>query len=177
MPLSRNLRPEMIRQSLWQGSQLARTYEKTVDTGYAALSAELPGGGWPLGKLVELLVQQPGVGEIRLLRPALAAIASRPIALVQPPHIPNTLAFTYLGIPATMGHIDSRFVILLVLLGELPKPATRFNPVVDVDGEQYVMLTQAMGAVSAKLLKQGVGSLADRYDEIVVAMDLLLQGF
>jgi protein ImuA len=100
MPLPCNLRPEMIHQSLWQGSQLARTFDKTVDTGYAALSAELPGGGWPLGRLVELLVQQPGVGEIRLLRPALAAIAGRPIALVQPPHIPNTLAFTYLGIPA-----------------------------------------------------------------------------
>lgn len=87
--------------NLWRGSQLARThgYGETVDTGYAALSAELPGGGWPLGALVELLVQQPGVGEIRLLRPALAALSRRPIALVQPPHIPNSLAFGYLGVP------------------------------------------------------------------------------
>jgi toxin CcdB len=34
-----------------------------------------------------------------------------------------------------------------------------------------------MGAVPVKLLKQSVGSLADRYDEIVAAMELLLQGF
>jgi toxin CcdB len=77
----------------------------------------------------------------------------------------------------TMGHLDSRVVIPLVPLAELPKPATRLNPVVDIDGAPYVMLTQSMGAISVKLLKQRVGSLADRYDEIVAAMDLLLQGF
>jgi protein ImuA len=85
--------------ALWRGSQLARSHGQTVDTGYAVLSAELPGGGWPLGTLIELLVQQPGVGEVRLLRPALAAVSKRPIALVQPPHIPNSLAFAYLGVP------------------------------------------------------------------------------
>jgi protein ImuA len=92
---------EDIHPALWRGSQLARAqgHGKTVDTGYAVLSAELPGGGWPLGTLVELLVQQAGVGEIRLLRPALAAVSRRPIALVQPPHVPNSLAFAYLGVP------------------------------------------------------------------------------
>src|ERR1700710_3279415 len=91
--------PEEIPPALWRGSPLAGTHGRTQDTGYAALSAELPGGGWPLGTLVELLVQQPGVGEIRLLRPALAAVSRRPIAFVQPPHSPNSLAFAYLGVP------------------------------------------------------------------------------
>ncbi|WP_158902394.1 translesion DNA synthesis-associated protein ImuA [Burkholderia sp. L27(2015)] len=90
---------EDIHPALWRGSQLAANYGKTVDTGYAALSAELPGGGWPLGTLVELLVQQPGIGELRLLRPALAALSQRTIALVMPPHLPNALGFGYLGIP------------------------------------------------------------------------------
>ena len=90
---------EDIHPALWRGSQLARLQGQTVDTGYAVLSAELPGGGWPLGTLIELLVQQPGVGEVRLLRPALAAVSRRPIALVQPPHRPNSLAFAYLGVP------------------------------------------------------------------------------
>lgn len=40
--------------------------------GLPALSAELPCGGWPLGVLVELLLPQPGTGETRLLKPALA---------------------------------------------------------------------------------------------------------
>lgn len=92
-------RPEDVHPSLWRASQLARGGPRTVDTGYAALSAELPGGGWPLGALVDLLVQQPGVGEMRLLRPALAAQGRRPIALVQPPHVPNGPAFAYLEMP------------------------------------------------------------------------------
>ncbi|WP_429250360.1 translesion DNA synthesis-associated protein ImuA [Paraburkholderia sp. GAS333] len=90
---------ESIHPALWRGAQLARAHGRTVDTGYAALSAELPGGGWPLGALVELLVQQPGIGEMRLLKPALAELSTRPIALLQPPHVPNSLAFSYLGLP------------------------------------------------------------------------------
>lgn len=62
------------------------------------MSAELPSGGWPVGTLIELLVQQSGIAELRLLRPALAAVGKRPIALVQPVQIPNSLAFSYLGV-------------------------------------------------------------------------------
>ncbi|MDR5826146.1 translesion DNA synthesis-associated protein ImuA [Caballeronia sp. LZ043] len=90
---------ESIHPALWRGSQLARAHGKTIDTGYAALSAELPGGGWPVGVLVELLVQQPGIGEMRLLNPALVASSKRPVALLQAPHVPNSLAFAYLGVP------------------------------------------------------------------------------
>jgi protein ImuA len=90
---------EAIHPSLWLGSQLARAYGKTLDTRYPPLSAELPGNGWPLGALVELLVQQPGIGEMRLLRPALAEIGKRPIVLLQPPHVPNAQALSYLGLP------------------------------------------------------------------------------
>jgi hypothetical protein len=92
-------RPEDIHPSLWRASQLARGRGRTVDTGYAALSAELPGGGWPVGALVDLLVQQAGVGEMRLLRPALSALGRGRIALVQPPHIPNGLGLGYIGLP------------------------------------------------------------------------------
>jgi len=42
-----------------------------METGYPALSRDLPGGGWPAGALVDLLVRQTGVGELRLLRPPL----------------------------------------------------------------------------------------------------------
>src|ERR1700751_1297436 len=65
--------PEDIHPSLWRASQLAHGRGRVVDTGYPALSRELPGGGWPLAALVDLLVQQPGIGELRLLRPALSA--------------------------------------------------------------------------------------------------------
>jgi hypothetical protein len=52
-----------------------------------------------VGALVELLVQQPGIGEMRLLKPALEQVSRRPIALLQPPHVPNALAFSFLGLP------------------------------------------------------------------------------
>jgi hypothetical protein len=71
---------ESIHLSLWRASQLARGRQSTVDTGYPALSQELPGGGWPIGALVEVLSEQPGSGEIRLLVPALGAI-KQPVAL------------------------------------------------------------------------------------------------
>jgi protein ImuA len=89
---------EAIHPSLWRASQLARGRGRTVDTGYPVLSTELPGGGWPVGVLVDLLVQQAGVGEMRLLRPALSALADRPVALVQPPHIPDGLGLGYIGL-------------------------------------------------------------------------------
>jgi len=93
-----NVLAEEIHPSLWRASQLARSRGRIVETGYPALSAELPGGGWPVGALVDLLVQQAGVGELRLLRPALSAAGNRPVAFVQPPHSPDGLGLSYIGL-------------------------------------------------------------------------------
>ena len=66
----------------------------TRTSGFTELDNELPNSGWPRSALIELLVQQPGIGELQLLRPVLSAIAkNQRIALVQPPHIPNGLTF------------------------------------------------------------------------------------
>jgi protein ImuA len=84
--------------SLWRASQLARASTRCIDTGHPVLSAQLPGGGWPTGTLVDLMPQQAGIGELRLLRPALASVARRRIVLVQPPHPPQALALAALGL-------------------------------------------------------------------------------
>jgi len=82
--------PEHIHPALWRATQLAHSAHRGISTGYAALSAQLPGGGWPVGALIELLTPHAGIGEIRLLQPALAQLDRRhPIALVQPPHVPH----------------------------------------------------------------------------------------
>ncbi|MFC0402987.1 translesion DNA synthesis-associated protein ImuA [Paraburkholderia rhizosphaerae] len=78
--------PDEIHPSLWRASQLARGNGRSVETGYASLSAELPGGGWPVGALIELLPQHSGIGELRLLQPALASLGKRPVGLIEPPH-------------------------------------------------------------------------------------------
>src|SRR5215472_3973251 len=54
---------------------LAATAAECSPSGFAGLDAELPGGGWPHGQLVELLYDDPGIGELSLLAPVLAAQA------------------------------------------------------------------------------------------------------
>lgn len=92
------LNPEELHPSLWRASQLARSFSRCEDTGYPALSRQLPGGGWPTAAMVDLLVQQPGIGEVRMLAPALAKVAKRGIALLQPPHPPQALGLAAMGI-------------------------------------------------------------------------------
>ncbi|HEY4039976.1 MAG TPA: translesion DNA synthesis-associated protein ImuA [Burkholderiaceae bacterium] len=62
---------------VWQADDpaLAATSAECVPSGFATLDAELPGGGWPQGQLVELLYDDPGIGELSLLVPALAGQA------------------------------------------------------------------------------------------------------
>ncbi|MGS1041524.1 translesion DNA synthesis-associated protein ImuA [Burkholderia glumae] len=84
--------------NLWRASQLAHGGARGIETGHAALSAELPGGGWPPGCLIELLGQQPGIGELRLLAPVLARVAAKPIVIVQPPHKLQPAALAYWGV-------------------------------------------------------------------------------
>ncbi|CDG81960.1 translesion DNA synthesis-associated protein ImuA [Janthinobacterium agaricidamnosum] len=90
--------PEALHPSLWRASQLAHSAERCIDTGFAALSAQLPGQGWPAGNMIDLLLQQPGSGEMRLLSPALAGLSQRPIVMLQPPHPPQALALAALGL-------------------------------------------------------------------------------
>ncbi|MCY0916220.1 translesion DNA synthesis-associated protein ImuA [Massilia antarctica] len=93
--------PEQLHPALWRASQLARSAARCVDTGHPALSNQLPGGGWPMGVLIDLLVQQAGIGEVRLLAPALVQVAKRRVVLLQPPHAPQTLALAGLGLAAS----------------------------------------------------------------------------
>ena len=57
-------------------------------TGHAALDAQLPGGGWPVGALVEILQAHSAQNEWRLLLPALARSGTGPVVLVGAPHMP-----------------------------------------------------------------------------------------
>lgn len=90
--------PPSLHPALWLASQLARGTTSCVDTGIPVLSGQLPGGGWPNGVLTELLLQQPGIGELRLLQPALSAL-KRPVVMLQPPYAPQTLALSALDLP------------------------------------------------------------------------------
>ncbi|RJF98429.1 translesion DNA synthesis-associated protein ImuA [Noviherbaspirillum saxi] len=86
--------------AVWRADQMGSYQAAVISTGHPLLDQELPNGGWPSATLIELLMQQPGIGEMRLLRPAFQAIArKRRIALVQPPYMPQIAAWTAWGLP------------------------------------------------------------------------------
>jgi protein ImuA len=112
---------------LWRGNSLGHTAEPVLPSGFEALDAELPGGGWPLRTVTELLTSQAGTLEWRLLAPALrgwwagqapppprpanrpvsrrprpaATPALRSLLLINPPHIPHLPGLQALGLPAS----------------------------------------------------------------------------
>jgi protein ImuA len=73
---------------VWYAHTLATPVAQVVATGQAVLDAQLPGGGWPVGALTEL-IQSSGVhAEWQLLAPALARCGTAAVVLVGPPHMP-----------------------------------------------------------------------------------------
>nr|WP_315491716.1 translesion DNA synthesis-associated protein ImuA [uncultured Rhodoferax sp.] len=77
-----------VHADVWQADALASAPGRVLATGDVALDAQLPGGGWPLGALSEIL-QPPGVhNEWRLLLPALARCGTGTVVLVGAPHMP-----------------------------------------------------------------------------------------
>lgn len=120
MPAARSpLDDARLQGRLWRGASLGAATEPTLPSGFAALDAQLPGGGWPLRAVTELLTPQPGVLEWRLLAPALrhwwagqalpagaagrraakAAPALRALLLINPPHTPHLPGLQALGLP------------------------------------------------------------------------------
>ncbi|CAM8668946.1 hypothetical protein MCEMSEM22_03057 [Comamonadaceae bacterium] len=90
--------PQDIHAGVWHAHTLATPTEAVQATGDALLDAHLPGGGWPVGALVELL-QPAGVhSEWRLLLPALAACGRGPVVMVGPPQLPFAPALSRLGL-------------------------------------------------------------------------------
>lgn len=69
-------------------------------SGHPELDARLPYGGWQSGTIVELMPTQIGIGEFRLLMPAVSRItqSERYVALVSPPYIPFAPALKNHGV-------------------------------------------------------------------------------
>ena len=87
------------RQAIWRAGALARALP-SVPSGFAELDAELPGGGWPVAALSELLTDEKGFGELQLLLPALAALtgSGKRVLWLSPPYIPYAPALAAAGV-------------------------------------------------------------------------------
>ena len=92
---------------LWRGKQLAHDVT-TLSTGYTALDEALPGRGWSLNAVTELIPDINGCGEFSLLLPALATLTQQNhwVVMVDPPWIPYP--------PALQGHGLAADKILLI---------------------------------------------------------------
>ena len=86
--------------AIWRGGSLAHTALPGVPSGFAELDAELPGRGWPVGALTEILPAHEGIGEVRLFGPALSALSRRAerLAWIAPPYPPYAPALVAAGI-------------------------------------------------------------------------------
>ncbi|MFM7658998.1 MAG: translesion DNA synthesis-associated protein ImuA [Burkholderiaceae bacterium] len=90
--------PAALHTHVWRAGQMGVARAKVTATGHAALDRELPHQGWPQGGLIELLLAQSGIGELRLLQPALHALGEQRIVLLQPPHVPHIAAWRDWGL-------------------------------------------------------------------------------
>jgi len=97
--LGRGLRDAQI-WHLGQGSPIASA---TIPTGFPELDALLPGGGWPLGALTEILTNLEGIGALRLVIPALAHLSriEKWLTWIAPLHIPYAPALAAHGVDLT----------------------------------------------------------------------------
>lgn len=87
---------------VWRGQELAHQVGRVLPSGHAALDTELPGGGWPLDGMTELLLRGARTPFWQLLLPALAACvqqAAGPVVLVAPPHVPFAPSLAAQGLP------------------------------------------------------------------------------
>lgn len=97
--MSAILQPLIENGRLWRGQGTAPRRD-ALPTGYDELDRVLPGGGWPRAALSEILFPADGVGELRLLLPALARLSreARPVVLVAPPYLPFPAAWIAAGL-------------------------------------------------------------------------------
>jgi len=103
---------------VWRFGEVPATGTETVPTGFAELDALLPGRGWPVGALTEILAECEGIGVLRLVMPALARLcrSERWLAWIAPPHIPYAPALAARGVDLTR----------VLMIGPVEGPAERF---------------------------------------------------
>lgn len=87
-PLRSDLLPPDLGAAVWRATELGCTVGVTLTTGHAALDAQLPGGGWSVGVVNEILQPDAVHNEWRLLLPSLCRAPAGVVLLVGAPHVP-----------------------------------------------------------------------------------------
>lgn len=94
--LPQALQPLLQQGQVWTAARAQAMPRGVWNSGFAALDAALPGGGWPRQGLVECFAAATGIGEISLFQPVLRA-AGR-CCWLAPPLIPYAPALQQWGL-------------------------------------------------------------------------------
>jgi toxin CcdB len=73
-----------------------------------------------------------------------------------------------------LSHYNTRFAVPLMPPNASPEIAKRLNPVFEIEGELFVMVTQYAAAVPVSELGKKVCSLAEHDYRIIDAIDVLI---
>lgn len=99
--MGRNTDNLLAKSGLWRASSIGQGIASNPSSSFPQLDQQLPGGGWPSDGITELLHDQYGIGEFRLILPALARLSqtqTRWVLLVNPPYIPYPPALVQAGV-------------------------------------------------------------------------------
>ena len=85
---------------VWHANALAPSVLQVIATGDAVLDAQLPGGGWPVGAMTEVLQSAGLHAEWRLVLSALARLGQDKVVLVNAPQVPFAPSLAAAGLQA-----------------------------------------------------------------------------
>jgi protein ImuA len=88
--------------NVWWSAELAQAQSNVLPTGHALLDAQLPGGGWPMGSMVEVLQARGEQHVWQLLLPGLVHATEQqagPVVLVNAPFEPFGPSLCAQGLP------------------------------------------------------------------------------
>jgi hypothetical protein len=160
----------LARPDVWCGDRLAIASLPPLASGFAALDAELPGGGWPRGALTELLVDGVGLGELELLMPALRAVEAADgrsllVGVPYPLHAPALAAagldLARLAIVSAAAERDALWATEQALASGAPGAVLCWAQAADARAARRLQVAAAAGGCAAFLFRPaGVAAAA-----------------
>ena len=74
-------------------------------------------------------------------------------------------------------NLATRVVAPLVSVDEVHQQMKILNPVIVVNGEEYVLMSHLLAAIPASVLRDKISSASRQRDEIIASLDFLFTGF
>ena len=76
-----------------------------------------------------------------------------------------------------LDNFKTRVVVPLLPIAAVPPPMRKLHPTFEINGRKLVMATHLIATVPASELGESRLNLTKHHDDIVAALDMLLQGF